>query len=316
MNVDRADHCAWAGARRRTTQASAASSAALKSAAGLADAWRRRDRVRRSVRALQLHLAGAHERSRSGDIVHSDRAGRVRLGNGRGQLFWGKLDRSRRSIGSMIDPARSDGDLSDDVRDRRRAIATSRSRALFLVGSATALASATQTRLMDVAGKAQTMAAALNHSSFNTGNALGALLGGLVIAAGWGWTRAELGRRRACARRTRDSSGVVRRAPPRHRRRARGLERFALADAELLGRGEAASGRPCRSPRSAQSPSNSNSASAAVGNFAATRTRSSLSRAISTERSWIAGLCPTSSTDSRFFGTPRSTSSRSFVDAW
>lgn len=60
--------------------------------------------------------------------------------------------------------------------------------ALFLVGSATALASATQTRLMDVAGKAQTMAAALNHSAFNTGNALGALLGGIVIAAGWGWS--------------------------------------------------------------------------------------------------------------------------------
>lgn len=59
--------------------------------------------------------------------------------------------------------------------------------ALFLVGSATALASATQTRLMDVAGKAQTMAAALNHSAFNMGNALGAFLGGLVIAAGWGW---------------------------------------------------------------------------------------------------------------------------------
>jgi DHA1 family inner membrane transport protein len=59
---------------------------------------------------------------------------------------------------------------------------------LFLVGSATALASATQTRLMDVAGKAQTMAAALNHSAFNMGNALGALLGGVVISAGWGWT--------------------------------------------------------------------------------------------------------------------------------
>ncbi|MGH2959277.1 MAG: MFS transporter [Solirubrobacterales bacterium] len=58
---------------------------------------------------------------------------------------------------------------------------------LFLVGSATSLASATQTRLMDVAGKAQTMAAALNHSAFNMGNALGAFLGGLVIAAGWGW---------------------------------------------------------------------------------------------------------------------------------
>lgn len=43
-----------------------------------------------------------------------------------------------------------------------------------------------QLRLMDVAGDAQTMGAAANHASLNIANALGAWLGGLVIAAGWG----------------------------------------------------------------------------------------------------------------------------------
>jgi DHA1 family inner membrane transport protein len=41
---------------------------------------------------------------------------------------------------------------------------------------------------MDVAGDAQTLAAALNHSAFNIANALGAWLGGAAIAAGFGWT--------------------------------------------------------------------------------------------------------------------------------
>lgn len=59
---------------------------------------------------------------------------------------------------------------------------------LFLVGGgAAALSPVIQTRLMDVAGDSQTMAAALNHSALNIGNALGAFLGGLVIAAGWGY---------------------------------------------------------------------------------------------------------------------------------
>ncbi len=40
---------------------------------------------------------------------------------------------------------------------------------------------------MDVAGEAQTIAAALNHSAFNVANALGAWLGGVGIAAGLGW---------------------------------------------------------------------------------------------------------------------------------
>ena len=45
-----------------------------------------------------------------------------------------------------------------------------------------------QLRLMEVAGSAQTLGAALNHASLNVANALGAWLGGLVIAAGWGYT--------------------------------------------------------------------------------------------------------------------------------
>jgi DHA1 family inner membrane transport protein len=43
-----------------------------------------------------------------------------------------------------------------------------------------------QLRLMDVAGDAQTLGAAMNHASLNIANALGAWLGGVVIAAGWG----------------------------------------------------------------------------------------------------------------------------------
>ncbi|GAA5236160.1 MFS transporter [Verticiella sediminum] len=59
---------------------------------------------------------------------------------------------------------------------------------LFLVATTVALAPALQIRLMDVAGDAQTLAAALNHSAFNLANALGAWLGGMVIIAGHGWT--------------------------------------------------------------------------------------------------------------------------------
>lgn len=59
---------------------------------------------------------------------------------------------------------------------------------VFLVGGAAAALSPTiQTRLMDVARDSQSIAAALNHSALNIGNALGALLGGLAIAAGFGY---------------------------------------------------------------------------------------------------------------------------------
>jgi DHA1 family inner membrane transport protein len=56
------------------------------------------------------------------------------------------------------------------------------------VGFGGALGTVMQTRLMDVAGDAQALAAALNHSAFNVANALGPWLGGIAIAAGYGWT--------------------------------------------------------------------------------------------------------------------------------
>jgi len=60
---------------------------------------------------------------------------------------------------------------------------------VLLVGaSGAALAPALQTRLMDVAADAQTLAASLNHAALNIANAAGAWLGGLVIAAGYGYT--------------------------------------------------------------------------------------------------------------------------------
>ena len=51
---------------------------------------------------------------------------------------------------------------------------------------------ALQTRLMDVAGDAQSLAAAGNHASLNVANALGAFLGGIVLAAGHGYTAPAL----------------------------------------------------------------------------------------------------------------------------
>ncbi|MGW1420361.1 MFS transporter [Bradyrhizobium manausense] len=59
---------------------------------------------------------------------------------------------------------------------------------IFAIGASVALGAILQTRLMDVAGDAQALAAALNHSAFNTANALGPFLGGLAIRQGWGWT--------------------------------------------------------------------------------------------------------------------------------
>lgn len=58
---------------------------------------------------------------------------------------------------------------------------------VFLVGVGGALGTVLQTRLMDVAQHAQGLAAALNHSAFNTANALGPFLGGLALAQGYGW---------------------------------------------------------------------------------------------------------------------------------
>lgn len=58
---------------------------------------------------------------------------------------------------------------------------------VLCVGAGGGLGSILQTRLMDVAGEAQVLAAALNHSAFNTANALGPLLAGMAVAAGFGW---------------------------------------------------------------------------------------------------------------------------------
>jgi DHA1 family inner membrane transport protein len=60
--------------------------------------------------------------------------------------------------------------------------------AVFAVGVGGSLGTVLQTRLMDVAADAQSLAAALNHSAFNFANALGPWLGGMAIAAGYGWT--------------------------------------------------------------------------------------------------------------------------------
>jgi DHA1 family inner membrane transport protein len=59
---------------------------------------------------------------------------------------------------------------------------------VFLIGAAaSALSPTIQSRLMDVAHGSQSIAAALNHSALNIGNSLGAYLGGLAIAAGFGY---------------------------------------------------------------------------------------------------------------------------------
>jgi DHA1 family inner membrane transport protein len=60
---------------------------------------------------------------------------------------------------------------------------------VFIVGFVSSVLSPTiQTRLMDVAGDNQSIAAAMNHSALNIGNSLGAFLGGVVIALGWSYT--------------------------------------------------------------------------------------------------------------------------------
>ncbi|GII98178.1 DHA1 family inner membrane transport protein [Sediminihabitans luteus] len=60
--------------------------------------------------------------------------------------------------------------------------------ALFLLGATSqVLGIALQARLMDLSPAAPSLGAALCHSALNVGNANGAFVGGLVIAAGWGY---------------------------------------------------------------------------------------------------------------------------------
>jgi len=59
---------------------------------------------------------------------------------------------------------------------------------VFALGLGLVLPTGLQMRLMDVSADAQSLGAALNHSAFNAANALGAGLGGAVLAAGLGLT--------------------------------------------------------------------------------------------------------------------------------
>lgn len=60
--------------------------------------------------------------------------------------------------------------------------------AVFLLGaSGSLMLPALQTRLMDVAAGGQSLAAALNHATLNIANAIGASLGGAVLAAGYSY---------------------------------------------------------------------------------------------------------------------------------
>ncbi len=59
--------------------------------------------------------------------------------------------------------------------------------ALFCMGMGGGMVVPLQTRLMDVAGNAQTLAGAMNHAAFNSANALGPWLAGMALAAGYGY---------------------------------------------------------------------------------------------------------------------------------
>ena len=69
-----------------------------------------------------------------------------------------------------------------------RTVASASVAVLLIAASGSLCLPALQTRLMDVAGDAQSLAAAGQHAALNLANALGAWLGGLVIAAGFGYT--------------------------------------------------------------------------------------------------------------------------------
>ena len=59
--------------------------------------------------------------------------------------------------------------------------------ALFCMGMGGGMVVPLQTRLMDVAGNAQTLAGAMNHAAFNSANALGPWLAGIALASGYGY---------------------------------------------------------------------------------------------------------------------------------
>ncbi|MBD3804601.1 MAG: MFS transporter [Thioclava sp.] len=59
--------------------------------------------------------------------------------------------------------------------------------AMVALGSTAGMVIPMQVRLMEVAGDAQTLAAALNHAAFNLANAIGPFLAGIELAHGFGW---------------------------------------------------------------------------------------------------------------------------------
>jgi len=64
---------------------------------------------------------------------------------------------------------------------------------VFVVGgTGSLLVPALQTRLLDASPDAPSLASSLNHSALNVANALGAFLGGVVIAWGWGYAAPAL----------------------------------------------------------------------------------------------------------------------------
>lgn len=64
---------------------------------------------------------------------------------------------------------------------------------VFVVGgTGSMLVPALQTRLLDASPDAPSLASSLNHSALNVANALGAFLGGVVIAWGWGYVAPAL----------------------------------------------------------------------------------------------------------------------------
>ena len=64
---------------------------------------------------------------------------------------------------------------------------------VFVVGaSGSMLIPALQTRLLDASPDAPSLASSLNHAALNVANALGAFLGGVVIALGWGFVAPAL----------------------------------------------------------------------------------------------------------------------------
>ena len=122
------------------------------------------------------------------------RGARYAVGRAPGRLVGPALDGARRGRRWALTLVALHGDLAVVRRRPGHGVRCSASVGSVLVVNL-------QMRLMQVAGNAQTLGAALNHASLNIANALGAWLGGLVVAAGLGYTVDRLGRRRAVAAR-------------------------------------------------------------------------------------------------------------------